>query len=49
LQSLVIRKLERWDAEAVSRIQIAIIKGPATIDYHRVVQEEAGKRTGLVL
>jgi ribosomal protein S18 acetylase RimI-like enzyme len=47
LQSLVIRKLERRDAEAVSRIQKAIIKGSVTIDYHRVVQEEAGKRDGV--
>ena len=43
MANLVIRRLEARDADDISRIQQAITKEPSTIDYHRVVEEEAKK------
>ena len=43
MENLVIRRLEARDADDISRIQQAITKEPSTIDYHRVVEEEAKK------
>ena len=43
MENLVIRRLEARDADDISRIQEAITKEPSTIDYHRVVEEEAKK------
>jgi predicted N-acetyltransferase YhbS len=43
LQNLIIRNLEIGDSEDISRIQEAITKEPNTIDYHKIVQEEAKK------
>jgi len=43
MEDLLIRRLEARDADAISRIQEAITKQPATIDYHNVVETEASK------
>ncbi len=43
MKDLLIRRLEARDASDVSRIQEAITKEPGTIDYHRVVEQEANK------
>jgi len=43
LQNLIIRGLEIRDSEDISRIQEAITKEPSTIDYYRIVEEEAKK------
>ena len=43
VENLLIRRLEAPDADDISRIQEAITKGPATIDYQRVVEAEADK------
>jgi GNAT superfamily N-acetyltransferase len=43
VQNLIIRRLEARDAGDISRIQKAIAKELGTIDYHRVVEEEAKK------
>jgi len=43
LQNLIIRNLEIGDSEDISRIQESITKEPSTIDYHKIVQEEAKK------
>jgi ribosomal protein S18 acetylase RimI-like enzyme len=47
LENLLIRKLKVSDADHISKIQEAITKGPVTIDYHRVVREEARRRDGV--
>ena len=49
MENLLIRKLKVSDADHISKIQEAIIKGPGTIDYHRVVREEARRRDGINL
>jgi ribosomal protein S18 acetylase RimI-like enzyme len=41
VENLLIRRLESGDADDISRIQKAIAKELGTIDYHRVVEEEA--------
>ena len=41
MENLLIRRLESGDADDISRIQKAIAKELGTIDYHRVVEEEA--------
>ena len=43
MQNLIIRGLEIRDSEDISRIQEAITKEPSTIDYYRIVEEEAKK------
>ena len=43
MEDFLIRRLESRDADAISRIQGAITKQPTTIDYHNVVEAEAGK------
>jgi GNAT superfamily N-acetyltransferase len=43
LKNLIIRRLEARDVNDISRIQKAIAKELGTIDYHRVVEEEAEK------
>ncbi len=43
MQNFIIRRLEARDAGDISRIQKAIAKELGTIDYHRVVEEEAKK------
>jgi len=43
LENLLIRRLESSDADDISRIQKVIAKELGTIDYHRVVEEEAKK------
>ena len=43
MQNLIIRGLEIRDSEDISRIQEAITKEPSTIDYYRIVKEEAKK------
>jgi predicted N-acetyltransferase YhbS len=50
LQDFIIRKLEERDADDISRIQESITKEAGTVDYHRVVEEEAKKedRVGFV-
>ena len=40
---MLIRRLEARDSEDISRIQVAITKEPGTIDYRKVVEEEAKK------
>lgn len=47
MENLLIRKLKVSDADHISKIQEAITKGPVTIDYHRVVREEARRRDGV--
>ena len=41
MENLLIRRLESGDAGDISRIQRAIAEELGTIDYHRVVEEEA--------
>jgi ribosomal protein S18 acetylase RimI-like enzyme len=41
VENLLIRRLESGDADDISRIQKAIAEELGTIDYHRVVEEEA--------
>ncbi len=41
MKNLLIRRLEPGDADDICRIQKAIAKDLGTIDYHRVVEEEA--------
>ena len=41
MENLLIRRLESGDAGDISRIQKAIAEELGTIDYHRVVEEEA--------
>ncbi|UCG67774.1 MAG: GNAT family N-acetyltransferase [Deltaproteobacteria bacterium] len=43
MQDFIIRKLEERDADDISRIQESITKEAGTVDYHRVVEEEAKK------
>jgi ribosomal protein S18 acetylase RimI-like enzyme len=43
LEKLVIRRLEAHDVNDISKIQKAIAKELGTIDYHRVVEEDAKK------
>ena len=43
MQNLIIRGLEIRDSEDISRIQEAVTKEPSTIDYYRIVEEEAKK------
>ena len=43
MKELLIRRLETRDASDISRIQEAITKDPGTIDYHRVVEQEANR------
>ncbi len=43
MENLLIRRLESSDADDISRIQKVIAKELGTIDYHRVVEEEAKK------
>ena len=41
MENLLIRRLEAGDADDICRIQKAIAEELGTIDYHRVVEEEA--------
>ena len=41
MENLLIRRLEPGDADDICRIQKAIAEELGTIDYHRVVEEEA--------
>ncbi len=41
MKNLLLRRLEARDADDISRIQRAIIKGPGAIDYGTVVEAEA--------
>ena len=41
MENLLIRRLESGDADDICRIQKAIAEELGTIDYHRVVEEEA--------
>ena len=41
MENLLIRRLESGDADDIFRIQKAIAEELGTIDYHRVVEEEA--------
>ncbi len=41
MENLLIRRLEPGDADDICRIQKAIAEELGTIDYHRVVKEEA--------
>ena len=43
MKELLIRRLETRDAGDISRIQEAITKDTGTIDYHRVVEQEANR------
>ncbi len=43
MEKLLVRRLEAKDADGIARIQKKISKEPSTIDYHKVVKEEAKK------
>jgi len=43
VEKLLIRRLKIEDADEITRIHGAITQSPVTIDYKRVIEEQAGK------
>lgn len=43
MEKLLIRRLKIEDADEITRIHGAITQSPVTIDYKRVIEEQAGK------